>query len=67
NGVTLKLLGDSASTTVKSQIASAVDSITVPVLNANKSNQAQVTAALQNRVWSAVLLSLATPEFIVQK
>jgi uncharacterized protein (DUF1800 family) len=65
--VALKLLGDGASATVKGQIASAVDSIVVPALRADKSNQAQVTAALQNRVWSAVLLTLATPEFIVQK
>jgi uncharacterized protein (DUF1800 family) len=65
--VTLKLLGDGTPAAMKSQIASAVDSIAVPALKANKANQAQVTAALQNRVWSAVLLTLAAPEFIVQK
>jgi hypothetical protein len=44
-----------------------VDSIAVPALESNGANQAQVTAALQNRVHAAVLLTLASPEFIVQK
>ena len=65
--VAAKLLGDGAPDTVKAPIRAAVDSLPVPALKAGKANQAQVTAALQNRVYAAVLLTLASPEFIVQK
>jgi uncharacterized protein (DUF1800 family) len=65
--VTAKLLGDGVTDAFKSQVRGAVDSIAVPALKPGNTNQAQVTAALQNRVWAAVLLTLASPEFIVQK
>jgi len=65
--VTARLLGDGVADAYKAQIRTAVDSIAVPVLKAGGANQAQVTAALQNRVYAAVLLTLASPEFIVQK
>ncbi len=67
DGVTAKLLGDGASATLKSELRAAVDSITIPALKAGNGNLAQVNAAKQNRVNAAVLLTLASPEFIVQK
>ena len=51
----------------QADIATAVASITIPVLNANGSNQANIDSAKRNRVNAAVLLVLATPEFQVQK
>ena len=65
--VAAKLLGDGVPDAFKAQIRTAVDSIAVPALKAGGANQAQVTAALQNRVYAAILLTLAAPEFIVQK
>jgi len=65
--VTLKLVGDNAPATLKTQIQTAVDAIAIPALKPDGSNQAQVTAARSNRVFAAVLLTLAAPEFIVQK
>jgi uncharacterized protein (DUF1800 family) len=65
--VTLKLIGDKAPATLKAQIREAVDSIAIPALKPNGANQAKVMAAQRNRVYAAVLLTLAAPEYIVQK
>ncbi len=65
--VTDKLLYGQASATLRNDITTAVGKITIPVLNANGSNLAQVNAAKRNRVNAAVLLTLATPDFIAQK
>jgi len=65
--VAAKLLPDGGSASLKAEISTAVTSIAVPVLKADKSNQASVDNALRNRVLTSVLLTLATPEFIVQK
>jgi uncharacterized protein (DUF1800 family) len=65
--VTLKLVGDDAPAALKTQIRTGVDAIAIPALKPDGSNQAQVTAARSNRVYAAVLLTLAAPEFIVQK
>jgi len=67
DGVVGKLLGDGMPDTFKAEIRAAVDSIVVPALKAGGANQAQVNAAKQNRVLTAVLLALAAPEFVVQK
>jgi uncharacterized protein (DUF1800 family) len=65
--VALKLVGDDAPAALKTQVRTAVDAIAIPALKADGSNQAQVAAARGNRVYAAVLLTLAAPEFIVQK
>jgi uncharacterized protein (DUF1800 family) len=65
--VTAKLLGDGVPDAYKAEIRTAVDSIAIPVLKAGGTNQAQVDLARRNRVNAAVLLTLASPEFIVQK
>jgi len=67
DGVVGKLLGDGMPDTFKAEIRAAVDSIVIPVLKPGGGNQAQVNAAKQNRVLTAVLLALAAPEFVVQK
>ena len=62
-----KLLGGQAATALRGDIVDAVNLIVVPALAANGSNQASVKAAWRNRVNTAVLLALASPEFLVQK
>jgi uncharacterized protein (DUF1800 family) len=63
--VARKLVGDGVSDTLESKIRTAVDSVPIPV--ANQWNGNQVSAAKNNRVYTAVLLTLSSPEFIVQK
>ena len=48
-------------------IQQAVESVTVPALKADASNQTSVTNARTNRVYIAVYLSLVSPDFLVQK
>jgi len=62
-----KLLPGQRSPTLQSEIVAAISSITLPALNATGSNLATVNAAKLNRVKSALLLVLASPEFLVQK
>jgi hypothetical protein len=50
---------------LKSEIQSAVDSIVIPAATAT--NAAQIDSAKRNRVSTALLLTLASPEFLVQK
>ena len=45
----------------------AVDSIVIPVLKADGSNQTAIDNARKNRVYTAVVLTLVAPEFLVQK
>jgi uncharacterized protein (DUF1800 family) len=61
------LLGGRMSSALEADIVEAVESITVPVLRADGSNQAQVDAAKRNRVQAAAFLTLVSPEFLVQK
>jgi hypothetical protein len=53
--------------TLKSEIVAAVTSIAIPALTANASNQAAVDTAKRSRVNTALLLTLVSPEFLVQK
>ena len=61
------LLGPAPQGALKAEIVPAVDSIAVPALKADGSNQAAVTSAKRNRVYTAVYLVLVAPEFLVQK
>ena len=65
--VCARLLGPAATTALKSALVSGVQSLPVPKLRADRSNQAAVDAALLARVQLAVLMVGASPEFIVQK
>jgi uncharacterized protein (DUF1800 family) len=62
-----RLLYGQASAALQSEIVTAISTITIPALAANGSNLATVNAAKFNRVKSAVLLTLASPDFLVQK
>jgi uncharacterized protein (DUF1800 family) len=61
------LLGGRMSSALEADIVQAVESINVPALRADGSNQSQVDTAKRNRVQAAAFLTLASPEFIVQK
>ena len=62
-----RLTWGQAGAALKTEISTAVATITVPVLNAAGNNQAAIDSARRNRVNAAVLLVLAAPEFQVQK
>ncbi|MBA4176983.1 MAG: DUF1800 domain-containing protein [Leptothrix sp. (in: Bacteria)] len=60
-------LSYTAGAELKAEIVTAVNSIAIPTLAANGSNQAAVDTARRNRVNAAILLVLASPEFQVQQ
>ena len=62
-----RLMAGGMPAALKSEIQGAVEKITLPVLNATASNQAQLDSAKLARVKSAVLLTLVSPEFQIQK
>jgi len=62
-----KLAGPNATSSYKSMIQTAVDSISVPALKADGSNSSLVAYQKTVRVNAAVLLCLVSPEFLVQK
>jgi uncharacterized protein (DUF1800 family) len=63
--VTETLLAGQASAALNASITAAVATIAVPAFNG--SNQAAIDSALRNRVFAALLLTMATPDFIVQR
>jgi uncharacterized protein (DUF1800 family) len=63
--VTETLLAGQATPTLNTEITAAVSAIVVPAFNG--SNQAAIDTALRNRVFAALLLTLATPDFIVHR
>ncbi len=65
--VTDKLLYGLASPALQTEIQTAITKITIPALNAGGTNQAAIDSAKRNRVNATVLLTLAVPEFVVQK
>ena len=65
--VASKLTYGTAGAALKTEIADAVGRIVIPALNAGGTNQAAIDTAKRNRVNAAVLLVIASPEYIVQK
>jgi uncharacterized protein (DUF1800 family) len=65
--VNARLFGEAVNATLRSEMVTAVGSITIPALKANGSNRAQVEKAKASRIWAAAALALVSPEFIVQK
>ncbi|MBL8290176.1 MAG: DUF1800 domain-containing protein [Rubrivivax sp.] len=65
--VTSRLTYGAAGAALKTEIAAAVASIAIPALNAGGTNQAAIDTARRNRVNTAMLLTLAAPEFVVLK
>ena len=62
-----RLLYGQASVALNTEITTAVGRIVIPALNATASNLAQVDSAKRNRVNAALLLTLASPEYLAQK
>ncbi len=60
-----RLTYGSASAAFLADLADVVGRITIPALNASGSNQAQIENARRTRVRAALLLVLASPEFLV--
>jgi uncharacterized protein (DUF1800 family) len=65
--VTARLIGDTVNDQLKSQIRIAVDSIVIPAPNKAGTNGSAIAKAKSDRALTAVLLTLASPEYIVQK
>jgi uncharacterized protein (DUF1800 family) len=65
--IALSLLYDLPSAALNSEIVTAVEKIVIPPLNANGSNLAAVNTAKRNRVNAALLLTMASPEYLVLK
>ena len=62
-----KLSYGNTSAALRTEIVTAVGTITIPTLNANLGNQTSVDNAKRARVNAAILLVLASPEFQVQQ
>lgn len=62
-----KLMAGAMPAALKAEIQGAIGTIAIPALNAGATNQAQVDAARRTRVNAAVLLTVVSPEFQVQK
>jgi hypothetical protein len=67
NDVTARLIGDTVNADLKTEIKTAVDSIVIPAPNKAGTNGPQIAKAKQNRASVALLLTLAAPEYSVQK
>jgi uncharacterized protein (DUF1800 family) len=65
--VTDRLLAGQATDALRSDIATTLARIAIPALNSAGTNQAAIDAARRTRVNAAVLLTLASPEFLVQR
>ncbi len=65
--VATRLTYGAAGAALKAEIAGAVAAIAIPTLNAGGTNQAAIDTAKRNRVNAAMLLTLASPEFVVLK
>ena len=62
-----KLLNGRASAALTTEVATAIGRITIPALNAGGTNQGAIDTAKFNRVKSAVLLVMASPEFLATR
>ncbi len=65
--ITTRLMADQAGAALKAEIVAAVESVAIPALKPDGSNQSSVDNARKNRVWMALTLACVAPEFIVQK
>jgi uncharacterized protein (DUF1800 family) len=65
--VNTRLFGAPVNSALRTELINAVTAINVPPLKPDGSNQALVDRAKANRVLTAVVMPMVTPEFIVQK
>ncbi|WP_371866384.1 DUF1800 domain-containing protein [Duganella radicis] len=63
--VQLLLMGSGMSTTLRNQIISAVTAVPLPA--ATGSNAAKIDTARKNRVYMAIFLTMASPEYLAQR
>jgi uncharacterized protein (DUF1800 family) len=63
--INMLLLNGTMSSTLNSQILSAVNSVVIPT--STGTNAAQVALAKSNRVYLSIFLTMASPEYLVQK
>jgi uncharacterized protein (DUF1800 family) len=63
--INLLLLSNSASAALRAQITDAVNAITIP--SGTSVTQAQIDAARLNRVKTAILFAMASPEYLIQR
>lgn len=63
--VNLLLLSGAMSTTLRNQILSALNAVYMP--KPSSSNAAQIDAGLINRVYLAIYLTMASPEYLAQR
>jgi hypothetical protein len=62
-----KLMYGSMPAGLKAEIQGAIEKLAIPALNSGATNQAAVDSAKRTRVNAAILLTVASPEFLVQK
>ena len=62
-----RLLGQAAPKALEDEIAAAVASIDIPARQPGGANADAIAGARRNRVLTAVLLTLVSPEFLIQK
>jgi uncharacterized protein (DUF1800 family) len=65
--VSNRLMQGAMSVALQADLVAAVASVPVPALNFRNDNQAQIENAKRSRVRTALLLCLASPEFLIQK
>ncbi len=63
--INLLLLGGQMSSTLRNQIVSALNTINIPAVNAL--NSSTVATATKNRVYLAIYLTMASPEYLAQR
>ena len=62
--VNLLLMAGTMSSTLRSQILGAINTLTLPA--PTNTNAAQIIGIKQNRVYTAIFLTMASPEYLVQ-
>lgn len=65
--ITKQLLGGRVSDPLKAELTRVINTMPVPALNSDQSNGAAINAALDLRVNAAILMTAASPEFLIQK
>ncbi len=67
NDMSNRLLGGHISDALKTELTRVLNTMSVPALNSDQSNGAEINAALDLRVNAAILMTAASPEFLIQK
>lgn len=65
--INARLMYGTMPTDLKAEIQGAIEKIAIPALNSGGTNQSSIDSAKRNRVNAAILLTMVSPEFLVQK